>query len=89
MDIKKTTTKCEATVKRHEAVIAPCNLLKYFPLVIDTYDGATITDIDGNEYIDFLSSAGSMDLGGGNETLLETAEAQMRKIGRASCRERV
>ena len=61
MDIEKTTTKCEAAVKRHEAVIAPCNLLKYFPLVINRYDGATITDIDGNEYIDFLSSAGSID----------------------------
>lgn len=79
MDIEKTTTKCEAAVKRHEAVIAPCNLLKYFPLVINRYDGATITDIDGNEYIDFLSSAGSMDLGGGNEKLLETAETQMRR----------
>ncbi len=57
------TTKCEEFIKRDEAVIAPANHLSYFPLVIKSAKGATITDEDGNEFIDFLASASSLNLG--------------------------
>ena len=37
-----------------------CSHLSYYPLVIDKVQGSIITDIDGNEFIDFLSSASSL-----------------------------
>ena len=33
---------------------------EYFPLVIKEHKGSLITDYDNNEFIDFLSSASSM-----------------------------
>ncbi|MCF6171483.1 MAG: glutamate-1-semialdehyde 2,1-aminomutase [Bacteroidales bacterium] len=41
------------------------------PVVIDYAKGTTITDIDGNQYIDFVSSWGPLILGHANESILE------------------
>ena len=49
--------KSEALVERDKQVISPCSHLSYFPLVVAKGKGAVITDVDGNEFIDFLSSA--------------------------------
>ena len=40
-----------------------CSHLSYYPLVIAKAKGSIITDIDGNEFIDFLSSASSLNMG--------------------------
>ncbi|RLD64690.1 MAG: aspartate aminotransferase family protein, partial [Bacteroidetes bacterium] len=48
------------------------------PIFIDKAKGSKITDIDGNEYIDFVSSWGPMILGHAHESVInaikETAE---------------
>lgn len=58
------TEKCREIVARDEKVIAPCQRFSYYPLAIEKVEGAVITDVDGNSYIDFLSSASSLNLGG-------------------------
>lgn len=55
--------KSEAVVQRDKKVIAPCSHLSYFPLAVARGEGAVLTDVDGNEFIDFLSSASSLNLG--------------------------
>lgn len=70
---------CKAWVARDEAVIARCQHLSYFPLVVERAQGAEITDADGNTFIDFLASASSLNLGSCNPVLTEAIETQMRK----------
>ena len=72
MDTRKST----AIVERDKAVIAPCSRLAYFPLVIEKASGAVITDVDGNEYIDFLSSASSLNMGSNNPVVTDAIKAQ-------------
>ena len=64
-------------VARDKAVIAPCQRLSYYPLVIDKASGATLTDIDGNEYIDFLSSASSLNMGSNNPVVTDAIKDQL------------
>ena len=64
-------------VARDKAVIAPCQRLSYYPLVIDKASGATLTDIDGNEYIDFLSSASSLNMGSNNPVVTDAIKNQL------------
>ena len=64
-------------VARDKEVIAPCQRLSYYPLVIDKASGATLTDIDGNEYIDFLSSASSLNMGSNNPVVTDAIKDQL------------
>lgn len=74
------TDKCEALIERDKQVIAKCQHLSYFPLVVASADGSLVLDEDGNEYIDFLSSASSLNLGSCNPAVTAAIEAQLRKF---------
>ena len=76
MDTRKST----AIVERDKAVIAPCSRLAYFPLVIEKASGAVITDVDGKEYIDFLSSASSLNMGSNNPVVTDAIKAQLDRF---------
>lgn len=52
----------------------------YYPLAVKEGTGAIIRDYDGNEYIDFLSSASSANIGHGNKEIAEAVKMQMEKI---------
>lgn len=49
------------------------------PVFIDRAKGATITDVDGNEYLDFVLSYGPMILGHGHEAVIQALELGMQK----------
>lgn len=66
-------------VKRDQSVIAPCQRLSYYPLIIDSAQGDILQDVDGNSYIDFLSSASSLNLGSTHPVVTEAIEKQLRK----------
>ena len=69
--------KSEALVRRDRTVIAPCNHLSYFPLAVAKGEGALLTDVDGNEFIDFLSSASSLNLGSSHPVVTEAIRRQL------------
>lgn len=69
--------RCEAIISKDREYIAPCQHLSYFPLVIAKHEGAIITDEDGNEYIDFLSSASSLNLGGSDPIVTAAIKKQL------------
>ncbi len=71
--------KSKAIVERDKKVIAQCGHLSYFPLAVDKVQGAIITDVDGNEYIDFLSSASSLNLGGCHPAVIKAVSEQIQK----------
>lgn len=52
--------KSRDLLERDKAVIASGQHFLYFPLVVDRVEGAVVTDADGNRYLDFLSSASSL-----------------------------
>ena len=72
--------KSEALVRRDKAVISPCSHLSYFPLAVARGKGAVITDIDGNQYIDFLSSASSLNLGSSDPVITKAIREQLERF---------
>lgn len=72
--------KSRKLVDRDKKVIASCQHLSYFPLAVAKHNGAIITDEDGNEYIDFLSSASSLNLGGTHPIIVEAIKKQLEKF---------
>jgi 4-aminobutyrate aminotransferase/(S)-3-amino-2-methylpropionate transaminase len=48
----------------------------YLPIVIEEAHGATITDVDGNTFIDFTGGVGCMNVGHSNARVVEAALAE-------------
>ncbi len=72
--------KCLDYINRDKKVISQTTHLSYFPLVVESGSGARIKDLDGNEYIDFLSSASSLNLGSSHPVVTKALEEQLKKI---------
>lgn len=70
---------CESWLERDRQVIAPCQHLSYFPVVAQSYHNAEVTDMDGNQFIDFLSGASSMNFGGSHPAICQAIEQQMQQ----------
>lgn len=58
--------KSNSVIIRDRAVIADACRIPYYPLVIGRASGPIIEDIDGNRYIDLLSSGGALNAGHSN-----------------------
>ncbi len=71
--------KCLEYIERNKKVTSTTSTLSYFPLVIDSGKGAKLYDLDGNEYIDFLSSASSLNLGTAHPVVTKALEEQIKK----------
>ncbi|CAN5185058.1 4-aminobutyrate--2-oxoglutarate transaminase [soil metagenome] len=66
-------------LERKERVVAdPLSI--YLPLVIAEGDGATISDVDGNTFIDFAGGVGCMNVGHSNPRVVEVAQEQMARF---------
>ena len=77
--MKPSVENCMQWVKRDKKVIAPCSHLSYFPLVVAEAKQDMVYDEDGNGYIDFLSSASSLNLGSGQPAVHAAVMDQMGK----------
>jgi 4-aminobutyrate aminotransferase / (S)-3-amino-2-methylpropionate transaminase / 5-aminovalerate transaminase len=64
---------------RKERVIAdPLSI--YIPVVIERGQGATLTDVDGNTFIDFTGGVGCLNVGHSNPRVVEAAQEQLEKF---------
>jgi len=54
---------CKKIVEEDNKVIAPFSRVPYYPLAIKRGYGSIVEDMDGNKFIDFLSSAGALNTG--------------------------
>jgi 4-aminobutyrate aminotransferase-like enzyme len=76
---------------RSQALLAKQSLLetqatiynKAFPFAIDSAKGATIKDVDGNLFVDWVSGISVLNLGHNNPVLADAAASQMSKIWHA------
>jgi 4-aminobutyrate aminotransferase / (S)-3-amino-2-methylpropionate transaminase / 5-aminovalerate transaminase len=67
-------------VERKERVIAePLSLVH--PIVVAEGRGATLTDVDGNTYIDLTGGVGCLNVGHSHPRLVEAAQEQLARFG--------
>ena len=72
--------KAQAILKRDKEVLAPYNRPFYYPFVCESGKGVILTDIDGNEYIDFNCGLGVMSIGHGNMDVINAVTNQMKRL---------
>jgi 4-aminobutyrate aminotransferase / (S)-3-amino-2-methylpropionate transaminase / 5-aminovalerate transaminase len=66
-------------VERKERVIAdPLSLT--WPIVIERGDGARLTDVDGNTFIDFTGGVGCLNVGHSHPRVVEAAQDQLERF---------
>jgi 4-aminobutyrate aminotransferase/(S)-3-amino-2-methylpropionate transaminase len=71
--------RSRAILARKEQVIA--NPLSIFlPVVIQEGRGATITDVDGNTFLDFTGGVGCLNVGHSHPRLIEAAQEQLTRF---------
>jgi 4-aminobutyrate aminotransferase / (S)-3-amino-2-methylpropionate transaminase / 5-aminovalerate transaminase len=66
-------------IERKERVVAdPLSLT--FPVVIERGEGATLTDVDGNTFIDFTGGVGCLNVGHSHPRVVEAAQEQLERF---------
>jgi 4-aminobutyrate aminotransferase / (S)-3-amino-2-methylpropionate transaminase / 5-aminovalerate transaminase len=66
-------------LERKDRVIAePLSI--YMPVVIERGEGATLTDVDGNTFIDFTGGVGCLNVGHSNPRVIEAVQEQAARF---------
>jgi 4-aminobutyrate aminotransferase / (S)-3-amino-2-methylpropionate transaminase / 5-aminovalerate transaminase len=66
-------------IERKQRVIAePLSLT--FPIVIESGEGARLTDVDGNTFIDFTGGVGCLNVGHSHSRVVEAAQEQLERF---------
>ncbi|GAB3797108.1 aspartate aminotransferase family protein [Virgibacillus kimchii] len=81
-------SKSAAMFKRASDVIpggVSANIKYYepYPIVMKHANGSKITDVDGNDYIDYLLCYGALITGHGHESVMQAANKHLQQIGTA------
>jgi 4-aminobutyrate aminotransferase / (S)-3-amino-2-methylpropionate transaminase / 5-aminovalerate transaminase len=66
-------------LERKEQVVAD-PLTIFLPVVAERGDGATLTDVDGNTFIDFTGGVGCLSVGHANPRVIEAVQEQAAKF---------
>ena len=64
--------------RKEHAVARPLALA--FPVVVDRADGARLTDVDGNTFLDFTGGVGCLAVGHAHPQVVEAAKAQLDRF---------
>jgi 4-aminobutyrate aminotransferase / (S)-3-amino-2-methylpropionate transaminase / 5-aminovalerate transaminase len=67
-------------ILQRKAVVIADPLSIYIPVVIDHGDGATLTDVDGNTFIDFSGGVGCLNVGHANPRVTEAVQEQATRF---------
>lgn len=74
------TSRSRELVELEGAYMAPTARIPYYDMVVDRGQGARIWDVDGNEYIDLISSASATNVGHCHPKVVEAVCDQARKL---------
>jgi 4-aminobutyrate aminotransferase / (S)-3-amino-2-methylpropionate transaminase / 5-aminovalerate transaminase len=64
--------------RKARVIAEPLSL--YLPIVIQEAHGATITDVDGNTFVDFTGGVGCLNVGHSNPRVVEAAKEQLERF---------
>lgn len=78
--MSKSYDKSVNIVARDERAISPCSRSPYYPFAALSGRGSTLTDADGNEYIDFSAGSGSLNTGTCHPRVVEAIKKQAEKL---------
>src|SRR5215203_7452596 len=71
--------RSQEILARHDRVVArPLSI--YLPLVVESGSGATITDVDGNTFIDFTGGVGCLNVGHSHPRVVAAAQEQLERF---------
>src|SRR5256714_13286243 len=71
--------KSKAILERKERVIAdPLSI--FLPVVVDEARGATLTDVDGNTFIDFAGGVGCLNVGHSHPEVVAAAQEELERF---------
>jgi 4-aminobutyrate aminotransferase / (S)-3-amino-2-methylpropionate transaminase / 5-aminovalerate transaminase len=68
----------EILVRKDQVIAEPLSI--YMPVVIERGEGATLTDVDGNTFIDFSGGVGCLNVGHANPRVVEAVQEQAAKF---------
>src|SRR5437588_2666096 len=68
----------EILARKDRVVAEPLSV--FLPVVIDEGRGATLTDVDGNTFIDFTGGVGCLNVGHSHPRVVEAAQEQLAKF---------
>jgi 4-aminobutyrate aminotransferase/(S)-3-amino-2-methylpropionate transaminase len=71
--------KSREILERKERVVAD-PLSVFHPVVIEEGRGATLTDVDGNTFIDFTGGVGCLNVGHSHPSVVEAAQTQLERF---------
>jgi 4-aminobutyrate aminotransferase/(S)-3-amino-2-methylpropionate transaminase len=71
--------KSKAILERKERVVAD-PLSVFVPVVIDHSQGATLTDVDGNTFLDFTGGVGCLNVGHSHPEVVAAAQEQLGRF---------
>jgi len=78
--MEKKLTESLKIIKQDEEVISPASRVPYYPFVMKRGKGAIVEDIDGNRYIDFLSSAAALNTGHAHPRVVRAIKEQVNNF---------
>src|SRR5215217_6239105 len=68
----------EIVERKHRVVAEPLSI--FLPVVIERGEGATLTDVDGNTFIDFTGGVGCLNVGHAHPRVTEAVQEQAAKF---------
>jgi len=68
----------EILARKVRVIAEPLSII--LPVVVDHGEGATLTDVDGNTFIDFTGGVGCLNVGHANPRLVEAVQEQAAKF---------
>jgi 4-aminobutyrate aminotransferase len=71
--------KARALIERDEAVASP-SLTRAYPLVAESGSGLTVTDVDGNRFLDFAAGIAVCSTGHAHPRVVEAIQAQAAQL---------
>src|SRR6059058_1262764 len=71
--------RCREILERKERVVAD-PLSVYLPIVVAEGRGATLTDVDGNTFIDFTGGVGCLNVGHAHPSVVAAAQEQLARF---------
>lgn len=77
---QKITDKTQNILERENLFMSYTTRIPYYPLVVDKARGSIIIDIEGNEFIDFLSSAAVINTGHNHPKVVGAIKEQVDKF---------